>query len=89
MARNGVMSHQGDKGSKMIDRIRATGYRACFAAENVAMGQRSDRQVMQSWMESPGHRRNILDRRAVQGAVATAVDGAGQTYWVMLLAKPC
>lgn len=89
MARNGQMSHTGANGSRMSDRLRAAGYRACFAAENVAFGQRDDNTVVRAWMASSGHRRNILDRRATHGTVASASDGVGQTYWVMLLAQPC
>lgn len=89
MARNGQMSHVGANGSRMVDRLRAAGIRTCFAAENVAFGQRDDRSVVRAWMNSSGHRRSILDRRASLGTVASAVDGVGQTYWVMLLAEPC
>jgi uncharacterized protein YkwD len=31
------------------------------AAENIALGQTSAQQVVSDWMNSPGHRRNILD----------------------------
>ncbi|UWQ18646.1 CAP domain-containing protein [Jannaschia sp. M317] len=89
MAKNGRMSHRGTGGSTMSDRIKAEGYRACFAAENVAFGQKTATDVTEAWMASKGHRTNILDRRAQHGAVAHAVDGAGQTYWVMVLARPC
>lgn len=89
MARTGQMSHVGANGSRMTDRLRAGGYRACFAAENVAFGQRDDNSVIRAWMNSASHRRSILDRRATVGTVASASDGVGQTYWVMLLAKPC
>lgn len=89
MARNGQMSHTGERGSRMSDRLRAAGIRTCFAAENVAFGQRDDQSVVRAWMNSSSHRRSILDRRARVGTVASAVDGVGQTYWVMLLAEPC
>ncbi|MEM9796075.1 MAG: CAP domain-containing protein [Pseudomonadota bacterium] len=89
MAKNGVMTHTGPGGTRMADRIRATGYKPCFAAENIAFGQPSVNAVMSSWMGSSGHRKNILHNRATEAAVASAVDGVGQTYWVMLLADPC
>lgn len=89
MARNGQMSHTGANGSRMADRLRAAGIRTCFAAENVAFGQRDDRSVIGAWMNSSSHRRSILDQRASVGTVASAVDGVGQTYWVMLVANPC
>lgn len=37
------------------------GYKYKRASENIAKGQRSPEQVMESWMNSPGHRQNILD----------------------------
>lgn len=89
MARNGIMGHIGSGGSTMSQRIKASGYRACFAAENVAYGQSTADEVVVAWMNSPGHRRNMLDRRATQAAVASAIDGAGRVYWAMLLARPC
>lgn len=89
MARNGVMSHQGANGSQFYERVARAGYRACFTAENVALGQRDAQSVVRAWMNSPGHRRNMLDRLGRDAAVAKAVDGAGQTYWAMLVAKPC
>ena len=89
MARNGQMSHVGANGSQMSDRLRSAGYRACFAAENVAFGQRDDMSVVRAWMNSASHRRSILDGRATVGTVASAIDGVGQTYWVMLVAQPC
>lgn len=89
MARNGQMSHTGANGSRISDRLRQAGYRACVAAENVAFGQRDDRSVIRAWMDSSSHRRAILDGRVTSGTVASAADGVGQTYWVMLLAQPC
>ena len=89
MARNGQMSHVGANGTRMSDRLRQAGYRACVAAENVAFGQRDDRSVVRAWMNSSSHRRAILDRRVTTGTVASATDGVGQTYWVMLLTQPC
>ncbi|MDJ1009570.1 MAG: CAP domain-containing protein [Paracoccaceae bacterium] len=43
------------------------------------------RHIVQLWMESPGHRKNILDRRATRTAVAVAFDPRAQycgRYWV-------
>lgn len=89
MAQNGVMSHRGAGGSKMTARIARAGYSACFAAENVAMGQDTDRQVMAAWMGSSGHRRNMMHVHARAAGVAKATDANGQTYWAMVLAAPC
>lgn len=60
MARRDYFSHVSPEGVSFAERIRAAGYPSP-AAENIAVGQRSAAQVMDGWMSSPGHRRNILD----------------------------
>jgi uncharacterized protein YkwD len=60
MAEQGFFSHTSLDGRDFVDRIRATGYPSP-GAENIARGQTSAREVMADWMDSPGHRRNILD----------------------------
>ncbi len=50
-------------------------------AENIAMGQRTSQEVVRAWMNSSGHRANILDRghrRIGVGAYRTAGD---TIYW--------
>ncbi len=60
MSQTGTFSHEGAGGSMPRRRIYATGYHTMLSAENIAWGQKSAREVMQAWMESDGHRRNIL-----------------------------
>ncbi|KAF1773612.1 CAP domain [Phytophthora cactorum] len=60
MAVNNFMSHTGSDGSTMSMRVTAAGYKWTRVAENVAAGQSSVAAVMTSWMNSPGHRANIL-----------------------------
>lgn len=50
-------------------------------AENIALGQRTAREVVQDWMRSPGHRANILSRRHGRIGVAAFVARDGQIYW--------
>ena len=45
----------------MRERSRADGYDWRAIGENIAEGQFSVAEVMDTWMHSPGHRRNILD----------------------------
>ncbi|MCF1648726.1 CAP domain-containing protein [Streptomyces indiaensis] len=61
MARSGVMSHTGPDGSTMTTRIEAAGYEWSTLGENIAQGQADAASVMKSWMNSPGHRANILN----------------------------
>ncbi|WP_460777390.1 CAP domain-containing protein [Nocardiopsis nanhaiensis] len=54
------MAHDSPDGEGPGERAQRHGYNA-FGAENVAKGQQSAEQVMNSWMDSPGHRDNILN----------------------------
>src|SRR5690606_7875842 len=51
----------GDPATKLTNRLRRFGYRYRAAGENIAAGQRSAAEVVESWMRSPGHRQNILN----------------------------
>ena len=49
--------------------------------ENIAWGQRDAREVVDSWMDSPGHRRNILNRDFYHVGFGVAYDRDGRPYW--------
>lgn len=61
MARSGVMSHTGPDGSTMTSRVEAAGYQWSRLGENIARGQSDADAVMNAWMNSSGHRANILN----------------------------
>lgn len=83
MNKTGRMSHTGANGSQPGNRISATGYRWSYYAENVAAGQKNVREVMASWLASPGHCNNIMNANAVEIAVAKT-----GKYWAMVFARP-
>ena len=60
MAFDDFFSHTGIDGSSVGDRVESQGYNFSFAAENLAAGQTSPQSVVEGWMNSPGHRENIL-----------------------------
>ncbi|MFT7839968.1 CAP domain-containing protein [Saccharothrix sp. BKS2] len=60
MAERGYFSHTTPDGVDFAQRMRTEGY-PNPGGENIAKGQRSAKQVMNSWMNSDGHRRNILN----------------------------
>ena len=62
MADGDFFSHtdQGN-GSTMVQRVNQTGYQWTTLGENIAVGQPNPEEVVQAWMNSPGHRRNILN----------------------------
>ena len=58
------------------------------AAENIAAGQRTPNEVVQSWMNSPGHRKNILSPTYTHIGVGHATGGSYGHYWTqMFIAK--
>ena len=59
-AKRSRIGHDGPDGSRPKDRAARAGYRAKIASENVASGQKSFSDVMQSWEGSAGHRENLL-----------------------------
>ncbi len=61
MAINDYFSHTSLDGHSPWDRIRAEGYNFWSAAENIAAGYTSPASVMDAWMNSDGHRANILN----------------------------
>ncbi len=61
LAAHSNMSHTGSDGSDPGQRITRAGYEWSTYAENVAYGYDTAAKVMEGWMNSPGHKRNILD----------------------------
>lgn len=57
------------------------------AAENIASGQKTPTEVMQTWMNSPGHRSNILNETFNQIGVGVARDNSGTLYWTQLFIR--
>ena len=60
MGRTGTFSHTGNAGSNFVSRAKLAGY-ASPSSENIAWGYRSAAEVVNAWMQSPGHRANILN----------------------------
>ncbi|QKG24442.1 sigma-70 family RNA polymerase sigma factor [Actinomadura verrucosospora] len=87
MASRHALDHRGAGGSDPGDRITAAGFRWSAWAENIAQGQASPPAVMSSWMNSQGHRANILNCRLTMIGVGV-VRGAGGPWWTQDFAAP-
>ncbi|MFD3539084.1 sigma-70 family RNA polymerase sigma factor [Streptomyces sp. NPDC058662] len=61
MARRDFFSHTSPDGSDPGGRTTAAGYRWSTYGENIAKGQQTPKSVMDAWMNSEGHRKNILN----------------------------
>ncbi len=61
MFSRGYFSHVSLDGTQLMQRVQNAGFTGNMVAENIAKGQKSSQDVMHSWMNSPGHRANILN----------------------------
>lgn len=73
-------SHTNASGQDPWDRAAAAGV-GNLAAENIAAGQSSAAAVMQAWMDSAGHRANILNCELRTLGIGVAYGGGSGTYW--------
>ncbi|MFI0402501.1 MAG: CAP domain-containing protein [Cyanobium sp.] len=99
-ASNRYLKHTGSKGSRPIDRIRASGYKPAWVdlgkgffrtipIENAASGQSSPAEVVKAWMNSPPHRAAILDPATRDMGIGFDYDQqTGSTYWVQNFGYP-
>lgn len=85
MCTRGYFSHTGLDGRDPFDRLRDGGVRFGAAGENIAQGQRSADAVHTAWMNSAGHRRNILDGDYARIGVGLDACG-GDMYWTEVFA---
>jgi stress response protein SCP2 len=88
MLRRGFFDHQNPDGEQVWDRARTVGYPYRKVAENIAAGQRSAAEVVAGWMDSPGHRRNILDAELHQIGVGHATGGSYGVLWTQVFGTP-
>ncbi|TDB84572.1 hypothetical protein E1266_36590 [Actinomadura sp. 7K534] len=79
MKRRGFFDHTNPDGDDPGDRITATGYRWSTYGENIAQGQPTAASVMKAWMNSPGHRANILNCRFAE--IGVGLVASGGPYW--------
>jgi uncharacterized protein YkwD len=63
MYERNYFDHDSPEGRSVFDRLVEAKARFMSAGENIAWGQRSAQEVMDAWMDSPGHRANILQPR--------------------------
>jgi uncharacterized protein YkwD len=90
MARAGQMAHDLPNATypHTEDRLAATKYRWQMYGENVAQGQFDAAEALRSWMNSSGHRKNILNPAYTELGAGYAVDRAGRPYFVQVFARP-
>ncbi|QKV96822.1 TerD family protein [Streptomyces sp. NA02950] len=77
-------SHTGPEGQQPWDRARAAGAGHRGIGENIACGQRSAAEVVRGWMDSPGHRANILKPDFTHIGVGYTTGSRAGTYWTQV-----
>jgi len=90
MASRNYFSHRAKDGSQVGGRATREGYPWRSIGENIAAGQGSPAQVMASWLVSPTHCSNIMDRDFTQMGAAYALHDASDStiYWTQVLGAP-
>lgn len=92
MLARGFFAHESPSGTTVRERSTAAGYVWNTVGENIAFGQTSVSEVVETWLDSPGHRKNILNRDFTELGVGLALgrgkDGKHQVYWVQNFGDP-
>jgi uncharacterized protein YkwD len=80
MAEKNYFNHISNSGSNPGVRISGTGYSWRTYGENIAMGYNTEREVIEGWLKSPGHCKNIMNKNFKEMGIAR--EG---TYWTQVL----
>lgn len=79
-------SHTRPDGSSFSTAMKQAGVNYRRAGENIAWGQKTPQEVVNAWMNSPGHRANIMNAGYTRIGVGHLQNAAGTSYWVQLFA---
>lgn len=89
MARADNLSHEVG-GRNFITRMKASGYNAAKAVENVGAGYHTLAEAFSGWRDSPPHNKNMLAPGMTRMGIATAnaPNSKYKVYWALVLAQP-
>ena len=77
-------SHTNPDGLSPFDRLKNNGISFKSAVENIAYGQRTAEAVMDAWMNSSGHRANILNKNVTEIGIGAVKNQNGIIYWTQV-----
>lgn len=80
-------SHTRPNGTQFSTALKEAGAQYTMAGENIAWGQKTPEAVVTAWMNSPGHRANIMNANFTRIGVGHVKNAAGTSYWVQLFAR--
>lgn len=82
----GHISHSFE--NELQDRLGDVKYAFAWGSENLAAGYETCEEAMQAWMNSPGHRSNILSKKAVQIGIHVMKGKGDRIFWIQVFGKP-
>jgi uncharacterized YkwD family protein/spore coat assembly protein SafA len=88
MAAKNYFSHTSPTYGSPFRMMESFGIKYSSAGENIAYGQKTPQQVMTAWMNSPGHRSNIMSPSYSQIGVGYATNKSGTPYWTQMFIRP-
>jgi len=88
MAKRDKLDH--NAGKPFVVRLKASGYDAKIAAENIGAGYHTLAEAFSGWRDSPPHRANMLLKGATRIGIAAIYTPASKykVYWALILAAP-
>jgi uncharacterized YkwD family protein/spore coat assembly protein SafA len=87
MANKGYFSHNSPTYGTPFQMMENFGLRFTAASENIAYGQRTPAEVVRDWMNSPGHRSNIMSGSYNEIGVGLAKNKNGVCYWTQMFMR--
>ena len=84
MADKNYFDHQSPTYGSPFDMLHSYGVQYRSAGENIAAGQRTPEEVMQAWMNSSGHRANILNKDFTEIGIGYYQGGSYKVYWTQM-----
>jgi len=88
MKNKGYFSHTSPTYGSPFQMMKNFKIKYTAAGENIAMGQRTAQAVVQGWMNSSGHRANILSKNFTEIGVGYAKNSKGSIYWTQMFIRP-
>jgi len=87
MAANNYFAHQSPTYGSAGDMLKQSGINWSAWGENIASGQRTPEAVVTAWMNSEGHRANILSSNFTKIGVGYTTNSNGTPYWTQMFIK--
>lgn len=88
MINKNYFSHTSPTYGSPFAMMESFGIRYTSAGENIAYGQQTPQEVMNAWMNSTGHRNNILSSSFSEIGVGLAKNKNGVCYWTQMFIRP-